>query len=103
MAKTAFNKKTNIFIAKLNSDLKKKPVKCYILSIAPCGTETLTLNQKYLEKCEMWRWRRVEVSWTDRVRYSEVLHRFKTKNKMGTLQPEGHITGPRNTRIGKKN
>jgi hypothetical protein len=35
------------------------------------------LDQKYLEKFEMWCWRRVEkISWTDRVK-NEVLCRVK--------------------------
>jgi hypothetical protein len=34
MAKAAFNKKNNIFTSKLDLYLRKKPVKCYIWSIA---------------------------------------------------------------------
>jgi hypothetical protein len=44
------------------------------------GAETWTLrkmDQKYLESFEMWYWRRMEISWTDRVRNEEVLHRVK--------------------------
>jgi hypothetical protein len=33
------------------------------------------VDQKYLENFEMWCWRRMEISWTDRVT-NEVLHRF---------------------------
>jgi hypothetical protein len=51
----------------------------------------------------MWRWRRVEIIWTDCVRKWEVLHRVKTLNKMERVHPEGHVTGPRNTRIGETN
>jgi hypothetical protein len=44
-----------------------------------CGAETWTLgkvDQKYLESFEMWCWRRmVKISWTERVRNEEVLHR----------------------------
>jgi hypothetical protein len=52
MAKTAFNKKKNLFTNKLDLNLRKKLVKCYIWSIALCGAETWTLrkvDQKYLE------------------------------------------------------
>jgi hypothetical protein len=36
------------------------------------------VDQKYLESFEMWCWRRMEkISWTDRVRNEEVLHRVK--------------------------
>jgi hypothetical protein len=45
------------------------------------GAETWTLrkvDQKYLGSFEMWRWKRMEkISWTDRVRNEEVLHRVK--------------------------
>jgi hypothetical protein len=45
------------------------------------GAETLTLqkvDQKYLESFEMRCWRRMgKISWTNRVRNEEVLHRVK--------------------------
>jgi hypothetical protein len=48
-------------------------------SLRTRGAETWTLpkvDQKYLESFEMWCWRRMEkISWTDRVRNEEVLHR----------------------------
>ena len=55
MEKAAFNKKA-LFTGKLDLNLRKKPVKCYIWSTAVCGAETWTLqtvDQKYLEclKC----------------------------------------------------
>jgi hypothetical protein len=40
MAKTAFNKKKNLFTSKLDLNLRKKLVKCYIWSIALYGAET---------------------------------------------------------------
>jgi hypothetical protein len=51
MAKAAFNKKKNLFTSKLDLNLRKKLVKCYIWSIALYGAETWTLrkvDQKYL-------------------------------------------------------
>jgi hypothetical protein len=81
MAKAAFNEKKNLFTSKLDLNLRKKLVKCYIWSIALCGAETWTLRKadyKYLESFDMWCWRRMEkISWTDRVRNEEVLHRVK--------------------------
>jgi hypothetical protein len=78
MAKAAFNKKKNLFTGKLDLNLRKKLVKCYIWSIALYGAETWTLrkiDRKYLESFEMWCWRIMEkISWTDRVRNEEVLH-----------------------------
>jgi hypothetical protein len=71
MAKAAFNKKETLFTSKLNLELRKKLVKCYIWSIALYCAETWTLrklDQKYLENSEMLCWRRMEkISWTDRV------------------------------------
>ena len=50
-----------------------------------------------LESLEMWYWRRMEISWTDRVRNEEVLHRIKegrnylTYNKRRMVNWNGHI------------
>jgi hypothetical protein len=80
MAKAAFNKKKTLFTSKLDLNLRKKLVKCYIWSMALYGAETWTLraaDQKYLESFEMWCWRRMEkISWIDHVRNEEVLLRF---------------------------
>jgi hypothetical protein len=50
------------------------------------GAETWTfrkVDQKYLESFEMWCWRRMEkISWTDRVRNEEVLHRVKEERNI---------------------
>ena len=52
-----------------------------IWSMGLYGAETWTLraaDQKYLESCEMWCWRRMEkISWTDHVKNEEVLLRVK--------------------------
>jgi hypothetical protein len=86
MAKAAFNKKKTLFTSKLDLNLKKKLFKCYIWSIALYGGETWTLRkvpQKYLERFEMWWWRRMEkIRWTDRVRNEEVLHRTKEERNI---------------------
>ena len=53
MAKTAFNKKKNLFTSKLDLNLRKKLGKCYVWSMALYGDETWTLratDQKRLEK-----------------------------------------------------
>ena len=57
MAKAAFNKKKTLFTSKLDLNLRKKLVKCYIWSMAFYGAENWTLraaDQKYLEIFEMW-------------------------------------------------
>jgi hypothetical protein len=49
------------------------------------SAETWTLwkvDQKYLESFEMWCWRRMEISWTERVRNEEVLHRVKEERNI---------------------
>ena len=78
MVKAAFKKKKAFFTSKLELNLMKKPVKCYIWSIALCGTEIWTLQKvghKHLETCGIYCWRRMEkISWTYRVRNEQVLH-----------------------------
>ena len=72
MAKAAFSKKKTLFTSKLELNLRKKLIKCYIWSIALYGTEIWTLRaaeQKHLESFEMWCWRRMEkINLTDHVR-----------------------------------
>jgi len=57
MAKAAaFKKKKHLFNSKLDSNLRKKLVNCYIWSIALCGVEILTLgklDQKYRKSFEL--------------------------------------------------
>jgi hypothetical protein len=86
MAKAASNKKRILFTSTLDLELRKKLVKCYIWSIALYGAETWTLRavyQKYLERFEMWCWRRMEnISLTDHVRNQEVLLRVKEQRNI---------------------
>jgi hypothetical protein len=56
MAKTTFNKKRALFTSKMDFELWKKVVKCYIWIIALYGAETWMLravDQKHLESFEM--------------------------------------------------
>ena len=56
MAKAAFNKKKILLTSKLNLNLRKKLVKCYIWSMAFYGAETWMLraaDQKYLESFDV--------------------------------------------------
>jgi hypothetical protein len=87
MEKNSVQKKIKIlFTSKLDLNLKKKLVKCYIWSIALYGAETWTLrkvDQKYLEGFEMWCRRRIEkISWADRVKIEEVLQRMKEERNI---------------------
>jgi hypothetical protein len=86
MAKAAFNRKKTFFRSKLNLNLRKKPVKCHIWSIALCSAETWTF-QKVVRKClegfEMWCWRWMEkISWADHVRNEEVLQRGREERNI---------------------
>jgi hypothetical protein len=64
----------------------KKSVKCYIWSGALYGAETGTVravDQKQLESCGIWCWRRMEkIIWTDRVRNEEVLLTVKEQRNI---------------------
>ena len=79
MAKAAFNRRRTLLTGKLDLNLKKKFVKCFVWSVALYGAETWTLRKKernYLEAFEMWCWRRIEkIKWTDRVTNEDVLRR----------------------------
>jgi hypothetical protein len=61
--------KRKLFTSKLHLNLRKELVKYYIWSIVLYGAETWALrkvDQKYLERFEMWCWRRMDkVVWTD--------------------------------------
>ena len=78
----------------------KKLVKYYIWSIALYGAGTWTLRklyQKHPERFEMWRWKRMEIIWTDRVRNEKVLQRVnEERNILHTIKRRkanwiGHI------------
>jgi hypothetical protein len=67
MAKAAFNNKETLLTSKLDLNLRKKLVKCYIWSIALYSAETWAfrkVDQKYLESFEMQCWRRMAISRT---------------------------------------
>ena len=85
---------------KLDLDLRKKLVKCYICSMALYGAETWTLraaDQKYLESLEMWWWRRMEkISWIDHVRNELLLRVNEQRNILREIRKRkanwiGHI------------
>ena len=51
-----FNRKISLLISKLNNELRKKLVRCYVWSIALYHSKTCTLRkleQKYLESFKM--------------------------------------------------
>jgi hypothetical protein len=74
-AKAAFSNKQILFTNKLDLNLTKKLIKCYIWSTDLYGAEDWALrevHQKSMEKSEMWCWRRMEITCT--VKSEEVLH-----------------------------
>jgi hypothetical protein len=88
------------FYLQIGLKFKEETRKCYVWSIALYGAENWTfrkVDQKDLESFEMWCWRRMEVSRTDRVRNEEVLHRVKEeRNILHTIKRRkanciGHI------------
>jgi hypothetical protein len=60
MAIAAFDKKRALFTGKMELELRKKLIKCYIWSTSLYGAETWTLwaDQKHLKSFEVWCWRR---------------------------------------------
>jgi hypothetical protein len=77
MAKAAFTKTRVFFTSKMNFELMKKPAKRYTWVITLHCAENWTLravDQKRLERFEMWCWRRMEkIGWNDHVRNEEAL------------------------------
>ena len=52
------------------------------ITLTGAKTRILQKGQKYLESSKMWCWRRTKISWTNRVRNKEVLHRVKKERNM---------------------
>ena len=85
------------FTSKLDLNLRKKLVKCYVWSMALYGAENWKLrgtDQKRLESFEMWCWRRMgKISWTDHVRNEEVLLRINEQRNILHEIRYGRLTG----------
>jgi hypothetical protein len=84
-AKATLNRMKTTFSTRLDLNLRKNLVKCYIMSADLYGVEIWTLvklDQKYLGSFGIWCWRRMEkISWTDRVSV-EVLRRIKEQRNI---------------------
>ena len=69
MTKEAVDRKISLFKSKLNIELRKKLVWCYVGIIAFYGSESWTLRQleqKYLENFEIWFRRKMEkIKWSN--------------------------------------
>jgi hypothetical protein len=86
VAKIAFDKSKALFKSRLDLNVRKELVKCYIWSIALYGAETWTLQkvgQKDLESFKMWCWRRMDkISWMNNVRSEDVLPSAKEERNI---------------------
>ena len=61
--KQPLTKKKSLFTSKLDLNIRKKLVKCYIWNTALHMVKNLTLrkvDQKYLKSLDMWCWRMME-------------------------------------------
>jgi hypothetical protein len=81
-AKTAFNKKRNLFTSSsINMHLRKHLVKTFVWSGLLYGSETWTLGEaekKRIVAFEMWCYRRMlKIPWVDRVTNEEVLRKIE--------------------------
>jgi hypothetical protein len=99
METAAFNKKRVLFTSKMDLELKKKLVKCYIWSMPLYCAETWTFRavHKHLGSFEIWCWRRMKkIIWTEHVRNDYVLLRVKEQNILHEISKRkanwiGHI------------
>jgi hypothetical protein len=93
-----------LFTSRLDLNVRKKLLMCYVWSLAFYGAETWTLrkvDQKYLESFEIWCWRRLEkISRTDRVRNEEVLHRVKEERNILRKIKRRRLIGLVKSRLG---
>ena len=80
MTKEAFNREISVFTS------KKKLVICYVWRIELYGSETWTLTKlerKYLERSEIWCWRRMEkIRWSEKVTNEQVLAHIGEKKTL---------------------
>jgi hypothetical protein len=81
--KSSIQQEEGSFTSKLDVNLRNKLGK---RSTVVCGAENTTVrtvDQKYLESFEMWRWRRIQkITWIDCVRNEEMLCRVKVKRNI---------------------
>jgi len=97
LAEAAFNKKKALFTSKLDLNLRKRLVKCFIRRTVLCGAGTGTLVNLY-PKCEenfeTWYWRRVDkISWIDRVKNKIVLQGVEDERNILHTMKRRRLTG----------
>ena len=90
MAKAAFSKRKALFSSKVDINVRKKEVNCYIWGIGLYSTGTWILwevDKQYLGSAETWCWGREDkISWSDCLRKDKVLHRVEERNILQTIQ-----------------
>ena len=71
IAKESFIRKMPLLTSKLNIELKKKLVRCYVWSIALYESEIWVprkLERMYLESFEMWCWKIIQkIKWSEKL------------------------------------
>jgi len=84
--KGTFTKMKFLVTRKLDLNLMKKPIKCYISNMDLEGVQTCTLrtiDDKHLASCELCCWGRMgKISWTNLVKNEEELRRVKEDRSM---------------------
>jgi hypothetical protein len=74
-----------LFTGKLDLNLRKKLIKCYIWSTALYGADTWALQKVDRYTCKILKCgagEDGEINWTDRVSNEEVLHRVKEERNI---------------------
>jgi hypothetical protein len=92
-AKAALSKEKALSTSKSYLNVGRKILKYCVWILASyfaekCRSSLRKADQKYFESFEMWCWRRMEkISWTDRERNDEMLHRDKEeRNVLNTVK-----------------
>ena len=83
IAKEGFNGKTSLMTSKLNIELRKILIMCYVWGIAFYGSEIWTLSKlerQYSQTLEMWcRRRKGRIKWSEKVTNEQALERIGKK------------------------
>jgi len=78
----------------LSLEIKKKPTKRCILSVAVCGSEAWTVGkneQRVVNAFETWCWRGIlKIKWMDRITNDEVFQRPKEERSLLKILQNRH-------------
>ena len=89
LAKEAFWKNKELLRRNIRPRTKLKILSCYVFSVLNYGCECWTWSETTLKKVdafEQWCYRRIlKISWKDKVKNDEVLHRIQTRMPFKTI------------------